>query len=261
MALPLSTVRRAASARGQPRFTLTPRARVKPDASVAPTMQSINQILKAPHEHKRSHTTSQRNHTGSKPRDSLPASPLAYTRYSFTPRLLCTNQSSLHYPSQLHRLHGCNTIAILLRSIHPPSEPPVFIPYTVQCCALQYLVKANSPLLYACRARRRLWRRHGATKNGRRVHLSYLGPASSWPLHDIVMTNMVWCIAYKREFGGGVVYCLIIGQWYCNSEGNAGEGGGDKRGLIRAHEPRSKNIYCKGQAPSTVRHTADARVR
>jgi len=34
----------------------------------------------------------------------------------------------------------------------------------------------------------------------------------SWPLHDIVITNFVWCIAYKRETEKGIVYCVIIVQ-------------------------------------------------
>ena len=29
--------------------------------------------------------------------------------------------------------------------------------------------------------------------------------ATSWHLHDIVITNMARCIAYKREVGGGVL--------------------------------------------------------
>jgi len=33
-----------------------------------------------------------------------------------------------------------------------------------------------------------------------------------WPLHDIDITNIVWCLAYKREFGEGVVYCPIVVQ-------------------------------------------------
>jgi len=32
----------------------------------------------------------------------------------------------------------------------------------------------------------------------------------TWPLHDIVITNIVWCSAYKREVGRGVVYCPRI---------------------------------------------------
>jgi len=35
---------------------------------------------------------------------------------------------------------------------------------------------------------------------------------STWPLHDIVIANIVWCIAYKREVGRGVLYCPIIVQ-------------------------------------------------
>jgi len=34
---------------------------------------------------------------------------------------------------------------------------------------------------------------------------------SAWPLHDIVITNIVWCMAYKITFGGGV-YCLRVVQ-------------------------------------------------
>jgi len=49
---------------------------------------------------------------------------LAFTRYSFTYRLLCTNPSSFYCPSHLHRPHGCNTIAILVRNTQPPSDPP-----------------------------------------------------------------------------------------------------------------------------------------
>jgi len=33
-----------------------------------------------------------------------------------------------------------------------------------------------------------------------------------WPLHDIVIANIVWCITYKRESGEEVVYCPIIVQ-------------------------------------------------
>ena len=34
--------------------------------------------------------------------------------------------------------------------------------------------------------------------------------AQVWHLQDIVITNIVWCIAYKREVGRGVLYCVII---------------------------------------------------
>ena len=44
----------------------------------------------------------------------------------------------------------------------------------------------------------------------KRHHVSTGGV--NWPLHDIAMTNSVWCIAYKREVGREVVYCPIIVQ-------------------------------------------------
>jgi len=43
-----------------------------------------------------------------------------------------------------------------------------------------------------------------------------------WPLHDIAITNVVWCMTYTKEGRGGVVYCAIDVQWYCNSAGSAG---------------------------------------
>jgi len=54
-------------------------------------------------------------------------------------------------------------------------------------------------------------------------------PSESWPLQNIVITNIIWCIAYKLEFGGGVVYCPITVQSYCTRVGNAGKRGGDER--------------------------------
>ena len=42
-----------------------------------------------------------------------------------------------------------------------------------------------------------------------------------WPLHDIAVANIVWCMAYTREVGGGIVYCPIVGQSYCTNIGNA----------------------------------------
>jgi len=38
---------------------------------------------------------------------------------------------------------------------------------------------------------------------------------TGWPLHDIVIANIVWCMAYKREVGGGVGYCPKVVQQYC----------------------------------------------
>jgi len=47
------------------------------------------------------------------------------------------------------------------------------------------------------------------------------------PLHDIVITNIAWCIVYKREFGRGVVYCPIIVRLYCTIQVEVG--GGNER--------------------------------
>jgi len=34
-----------------------------------------------------------------------------------------------------------------------------------------------------------------------------------WPLHNIAITNMVWCMVYNRGVGGGA----YIARWSCNS--------------------------------------------
>ena len=31
-----------------------------------------------------------------------------------------------------------------------------------------------------------------------------------WPLHDIAVSNFVWCMAYKRGVGGEVVSCVMV---------------------------------------------------
>jgi len=41
---------------------------------------------------------------------------LTLTRYSFTPKLSCTRQSSWYCPAHLYRSHDCNTIAIQLHT-------------------------------------------------------------------------------------------------------------------------------------------------
>jgi len=35
---------------------------------------------------------------------------------------------------------------------------------------------------------------------------------TTWPLHDIAITNIVWCMTYIRGLGGGVVYYAIVMQ-------------------------------------------------
>jgi len=40
------------------------------------------------------------------------------------------------------------------------------------------------------------------TRSGRVAHR--VNPnAKTWPLHDIVSSNIVWCMPYEREFEGG----------------------------------------------------------
>ena len=53
------------------------------------------------------------------------SSALAFTRYCFTSRLMCTDQSSLIAP-----LH--NTIARLLDNVRLPLRTLVFMPYAIQ---------------------------------------------------------------------------------------------------------------------------------
>jgi len=49
---------------------------------------------------------------------------------------------------------------------------------------------------------------------------------SSWPLHNIAITNSVWCIAYKRRVGEWGVPCAVVVQYHWNSVGITGWGGG-----------------------------------
>jgi len=56
---------------------------------------------------------------------------------------------------------------------------------------------------------------HVCQHEPQRAHLDHRqlsGESVHWPVHDIVIANIVWCIAYKRESGGEVVYCPIIVQ-------------------------------------------------
>ena len=64
---------------------------------------------------------------------------LAFTRYGFTSRLMCTNQLSCYCPPHSHCPHGCNTIAILLRNTRPLSDPRFYaIQHTILCIAIWY---------------------------------------------------------------------------------------------------------------------------
>jgi len=42
---------------------------------------------------------------------------------------------------------------------------------------------------------------------------TYLEEEVGWPIHDIAIINIIWCMAYKGRVGGGA----YIAQWACNS--------------------------------------------
>jgi len=58
---------------------------------------------------------------------------LAFTRYSFTPKLCCTSQSSVYCPFHLLCSHYCNTIVRRMCNIRPPPDPPYIChaPYNI----------------------------------------------------------------------------------------------------------------------------------
>jgi len=74
---------------------------------------------------------------------------LVFPRYPCISRLLCTNQSPLNCPSHLHRPHGCNIIAMLLRNVRPPFDPPFsrHTPYNIGHCNIVYRLTRGEPWL------------------------------------------------------------------------------------------------------------------
>jgi len=44
----------------------------------------------------------------------------------------------------------------------------------------------------------------------------YRGGIWSWPLHDIAITHLAWCMAYTGGVDGGGVYYAMVVQLYCN---------------------------------------------
>ena len=55
------------------------------------------------------------------------------------------------------------------------------------------------------------------------------GGGEDWPLHDIAITNIVWCI-YSIHTWGRVsgVYCAVVVQYYYNSVGIAGRNANER---------------------------------
>ena len=65
---------------------------------------------------------------------------------------------------------------------------------------------------------------------------SALGPTRdrSWPSQDIVITNIVWCIAYTWEVGRGVLIPFNHRAIVLHPDGQCRWAGGMKGWLIRA---------------------------
>jgi len=76
--------------------------------------------------------------------------------------------------------------------------------------------------------------------------LSQTDSEADWPLHDIVLTNIVWCMAYKGRSKRGRILpnsrATVLQQ--CRQCRRAGR---MKGRLTRAPTVRSKTISCKGQ--------------
>jgi len=125
----------------------------------------------------------------------------AFTRYSSTSRLLCTNQSSscCPPPTHLHCPHYYTNHCTAFAPYTTTPRPPMCIPYTIQYWHWQYRVKANLPSPIrrtrdsACFGIRTCW-------------------DAAWPLRGIATATIVWCIAYTRGVGWG----SYIGHSSCN---------------------------------------------
>ena len=101
-------------------------------------------------------------------------------------------------------------LSIIMANVRPPSASMDFFDFS-ETRACSYHVRANLE-------QEKL--RAGFLAFSRWIYM-FEHSARPSPLHDIVITNIVWCIDYKREFGGGVVYCRIIVQSYCTRVGHA----------------------------------------
>jgi len=74
-----------------------------------------------------------------------------------------------------------------------------------------------------------------------------------WPLYDIGITNIVWCMAYTREVGGGGRILPNSRAVVLHQGGQCRRARGMKAWLNRAQQPRSERISCKGQGGSELR--------
>jgi len=138
---------------------------------------------------------------------------LAFTRYSFTTRLLCTNQSSFYRPRppafptrlQYDRTH--------IAQYTPPPTPLLRLLFTIQHWQWQYRVKAKLCLL------------------------SHLWRAGYCYCH---------CMVYSIQTGGRWGSRILPNNRaiVLHQGGQCRWAGGVKGWLIRAQQPRSKRISC-----------------
>jgi len=75
----------------------------------------------------------------------------------------------------------------------------------------------------------------------------YLTGEVGCPLHDFVITYIVWCVTYKRELGGESYPLPNNRAIVLHQGGQCRWAGGIQEWLIRVEQPRSKHISCKGQ--------------
>jgi len=73
-----------------------------------------------------------------------------------------------------------------------------------------------------------------------------------WPLHNIAIANLVWCMAYTKGSVGGRIFpnsrAIVLQQ--C---GQCRRAGRMQERLIRAQTTKSKTISCKGQLAIILR--------
>jgi len=68
-----------------------------------------------------------------------------------------------------------------------------------------------------------------------------------WPLNDVVITNIVWCIVYKQDVGGGGRILPISRAMVLHQGGQCRRARGMQGWLISAQKPRGKRMSYKGQ--------------
>jgi len=63
---------------------------------------------------------------------------------------------------------------------------------------------------------------------------------TDWPLHDITLTNIVWCLAHKRGVGEGGAYIANCAICFVGKIQGRGLAGGRNNGGISCFVPKNK---------------------